>query len=147
MRTRRGEDIADGELLLTPGIRIDARHIGLLAAQGFSEVAVRRRPIAAVISTGNELRQPGDTPPEGAIYDSNRAMPMALASSAGFEVTDGGCLPDNGSLLGLRLLELSVKADLIVSSAGALVGDEDNSFKAAAMVGSDAASRWCARAS
>lgn len=134
---RRGEDIAEGEPLLRSGMRIDARHIGLLAAQGITEILVWRRPVVAVVSTGNELRQAGEVLSEGAINDSNRPMLMALAQAAGFKTVDGGCLPDNTSLLARRLLELSVRADLIVSSAGASVGDEDNSYKAALAAGGE----------
>jgi molybdopterin molybdotransferase len=93
--------------------------------------------VVAVVSTGNELRQAGEVLGEGAINDSNRPMLMALAEAAGFRAVDGGCLPDNESLLARRLLELSVRADLIVSSAGASVGDEDNSCKAALSAGGE----------
>ena len=132
---RRGEDISVGEALLAPGIRLTPRHLALLAAQGYSEVSVKRRPVVAVISTGSELRQPGEVLGRGALYDSNRPMLMALATEAGFSVVDGGCLPDNANLLAERLSELAGQVNLIVSSAGASVGDEDNSLRAAEAAG------------
>lgn len=132
---KRGEDISVGEALLAPGIRLTPRHVALLAAQGLAEVAVMRRPVVAVISTGSELRQPGEALGRGALYDSNRPMLMALAAEAGFSVVDGGCLPDNAGLLAERLAELAGEVNLIVSSAGASVGDEDNSLKAAEAAG------------
>ena len=66
---RRGEDITQGELLLNPGERLDARHVALLAAQGRETVRVRRRSRVGVVSTGNELRQPGTPLDDAAIYD------------------------------------------------------------------------------
>lgn len=132
---RRGEEMASGEPLLTKGASLTARHVGLLAAQGMAEVQVIRRPIVAVLSTGSELRAPGSQLVPGSLYDSNRPMLLALAQELGFAVVDGGCLPDNAELLAERLAELSGLADLVVTSAGASVGDEDNSFKAAEAAG------------
>jgi len=132
---RRGEDIAEDQALLEPGLRLDARHAGLLAAQGIAQVKVRCRPVVAVLSTGNELRQAGEPLPHGAIHDSNRPMLLALAAAAGCDTVDGGCLLDGAARLRERLLELSAVADLVVSSAGASVGDEDNAFRAAAACG------------
>lgn len=86
---RRGEDIAEDQALLKPGLRLDARHAGLLAAQGIAQVKVRRRPVVAVLSTGNELRQAGEPLPHGAIYDKG-ARSRHLA----------GCLVDGRDPLG-----------------------------------------------
>ncbi len=132
---RRGEDMAAGEPLLTKGTALTARHVALLAAQGMAEVQVIRRPVVAVLSTGSELRAAGSELVPGALYDSNRPMLLTLAQEMGFAVFDGGCLPDNADLLTSRLTELSAMADMVVSSAGASVGDEDNSFKAAEAAG------------
>lgn len=132
---KRGRDVLEGEHLMDAGVILRARHLALLAAQGMDLVSVRRRPVAAVFSTGSELRQPGSTLSRGTIFDSNRPMLIALAEQTGFTVLDGGCLPDDSRLLERHLSELTEKADLLVTSAGASVGDEDNSFRAATAAG------------
>ena len=132
---RRGEDSTEGEVSLTPGTLLSPRHLGLLASQGMADVPVLRRPVVVVLSTGGELRSLGSALGPGAIYDSNRPMVLALAAEAGLEAIDGGCLPDNADLLAQRLSDLSGKADMVVTSAGASVGDEDNSLKAAEAAG------------
>lgn len=133
---RRGEDIEEGEPLLAPGVRLDARHVALLAAQGRARVAVQRRPRVAVISTGNELRQPGTSLTEGTIYDSNRPMIMTLAAEAGLEVVDGGPVPDNARAIAEAVRALAMECDLVLSTGGTSVGEEDHSAAAMAHVGS-----------
>ena len=132
---RQGEDIRTGDRLLDPGSRLDARHAALLAAQGIERVAVLRRPRIAVISTGDELRQPGESLGQEAIFDSNRRMLLALAADAGFETTDGGWVPDDPERMTARLRYLSSRVDLIVSSGGASVGEEDHAAAAATAAG------------
>jgi molybdopterin molybdotransferase len=132
---RRGEDIKEGDHLLSPGIRLDARHIALLAAQGRSSVTVRRRPRLAVISTGNELRQPGSALTDATIYDSNRPMLMALAMQAGLAVVDGGWVPDDPGTMAEVLRDLSSRSDFVVTTGGASVGEEDHSAAAVTRAG------------
>ena len=132
---RRGEDIAEGELLLTPGERLDARHVALLASQGRTRVRVLRRPRVGVVSTGNELRQPGSKLDDAAIYDSNRPMIMALADQAGLDVLDGGSVPDDPTAMADALTELAERCDLIVTTGGASVGEGDHAASAMALAG------------
>ena len=132
---RRGEDIEAGDQLLSPGIRLDARHLALLSAQGRSAAVVRRRPRIGVVSTGNELAQPGRPLTEASIYDSNRPMIMALAAQAGLDVVDGGWVRDAPSAIGERLQELASSCDIVVTTGGASVGDEDHSATAAVLAG------------
>ena len=127
---RRGEDIACGAVLLTKGQRLDARHVAILAGQGYGEIDVFGRVRVAVISTGNELRQMGQALDDTAIYDSNRETIMALAEAAGTDVIDGGSLRDDPAVIAKRLSELIGKADLIVTTGGASVGDEDHCSEA-----------------
>ena len=103
---RRGEDIAEGEQLLFPGERLDARHVALLAAQRRRHVRVRRRPRVGIVSTGNELRQPGSRLDEAAIYDSNRPMIITLAEQAGVEVLAGGWVRDDAAVMAKALSDL-----------------------------------------
>lgn len=132
---RRGEDIAEGDVLLRPGERLDARHVALLAAQGRASVDVRRRPRVGVISTGNELRQPGADLAEASIYDSNRPMVMALAEQAFLDVVDGGWVRDDPVTMATVLAALAARCDLVVTTGGASVGEEDHSAAAMAAAG------------
>ena len=133
---RRGEDIAEGESLLTAGQRLDARHLALLAAQGFSTVEVLQWPRVVIVSTGDELRQPGEALGEAGVYDSNRTMLLALARRAGLYAIDGGHIPDNAQTMALRLSALSEMSDMVVTTGGASIGEEDHSAAALAASGS-----------
>lgn len=132
---RRGEDIVVGEDLLSPGMRLDARHVALIAAQGQATVSVRHKVRIGVVSTGNELRQPGTPLSEGTIYDCNRPMIMSFADQTGLDVIDGGWVRDDPISIASVLRELSDSCDLIVSTGGASVGEEDHSATAAAVAG------------
>lgn len=123
---RSGEDVAAGETILSAGTRIDARHVALAAAVGAAELWVQRRLRAAVFSTGNELRAPGVALPPASIYDSNRPMIAALLTAAGFAVTDLGILPDHQAHLAKAIGKAAGQHDLLVSTGGVSVGDEDH---------------------
>jgi molybdopterin molybdotransferase len=132
---RRGEDIEAGDRLLAPGERLDARHVALLSAQGRTSVSVRRRPRVGVVSTGNELVQPGRPLVEASVYDSNRPMVMALAAQAGLDVVDGGWIKDDAVAMAGTLRDLAASCDLVVTTGGASVGEEDHSATAAVLAG------------
>jgi Molybdopterin biosynthesis enzyme len=121
-----GEDVGVGEDLLEAGLRIDARHVALAAAVGVSHMTVRRRPRAAVLSIGNELRDVSGRLGATAIYDSNRPMLIALLTSAGVEVSDFGVVRDEPDRLAAAVCHLASSHDLIVSTGGISVGDEDH---------------------
>ncbi len=127
---RRGEDVLVGEVLLQPGERIDARHIALLAAQGFERMCVRRKVRIGVLSTGSELRSQGERLTEASFFDSNRPMILALARQSGGDIVDGGIVRDDPHLIAGALLELARRCDLIVTTGGVSVGDEDHSMVA-----------------
>jgi molybdopterin molybdotransferase len=132
---RRGEDIRSGDHLLSRGVRLDARHVALLSAQGRSAVAVLRRPRVAIISTGSELVQPGSPLAGASVYDSNRPMVMTLAAQAGLDVVDGGWVRDDPDALAAVLREVSTHCDLVVTTGGASAGEEDHSASAVARAG------------
>jgi molybdopterin molybdotransferase len=121
----RGEDVAAGTEILGAGIRLDARHLALAAAVGVSELVVRRRLRAAILSTGNELRPVGRPLPPATIYDSNRPMLAALLASAGADVVDHGVVDDDPRSLA-EVVGEAATSDLIVSTGGISVGDEDH---------------------
>jgi molybdopterin molybdotransferase len=126
----QGEDIEPLEPLLKPGIRLDPRHVAMLAAQGAETVAVRSRLRVAVFSTGNELQDVGAMLSGAAVYDSNRPMLLSLIGQAGHDVIDGGRAADSRSEIAERLRMLSERADLVISTGGASVGEEDHSLAA-----------------
>ncbi len=130
---RRGEDIAAGELILRTGQRLGPHHIALLASQGLDEINVRQKSRALIISTGDELRQPGESMGDASIYDSNRPMLLALARQAGLFVVDGGCVPDSREAIARRLADFAERVDIVVTTGGASVGEADYSAGALAV--------------
>ncbi len=129
---RAGEDVGVGDALIPPGTRIETEHIALLAALGVATIRVRRRVRVAVLSTGSELRQPGETLVEGAVYDANRAMLLSLLDRGEFVSIDGGIVPDHPLALADRLFTASESADLVITSGGASAGETDH-LRAAAL--------------
>lgn len=123
----RGQDVGAGQQLLAQGHRLRAQDIGLLASQGMSRVVVRKRLRVAVMSTGDELIEPGATTPQpGQIYNSNRYTMHGLLSAWGFEVIDLGVAPDRVDAITERMIQAAQSADVIVSSGGVSVGEEDH---------------------
>lgn len=126
----RGEDIQPLEILLQAGERLDARHIALAAAQGIETLKVRARLRVAVISTGDELRQVGDMLDPSTIFDSNRPMLLALVAQSGLTPIDGGWVPDEPATIADRLRRMAKQADLVITSGGASLGEEDHALTA-----------------
>jgi molybdopterin molybdotransferase len=123
---RAGEDIAVGAEILKPGIRLRAQDIALAAAAGLPELPVYRRVRVGVFFTGDELVQPGEPLPPGAIYNSNRYALRALLEGMGCEVRDLGTVPDNLAATRDALRRAAADNDLIITSGGVSVGEEDH---------------------
>ncbi|MBL8307164.1 MAG: molybdopterin molybdotransferase MoeA [Rubrivivax sp.] len=123
---RRGEDVQAGAAVLARGQRLTPQALGLAASVGAGELTVLRRPRVAIFSTGDELQMPGETLRPGAIYNSNRFMLRALAQAAGCEVHDGGIVRDTLDATRAALREAAQRADLIVTTGGVSVGEEDH---------------------
>ena len=127
---RAGEDIAQGSVLLSAGTRLGPAELGLAASIGLDRLTVARRPRVALCSTGDELVMPGYIPPEqlppGALYDSNRFFLRALLRRLGCEVTDLGQLPDERQTTLQALDGASQDHDLVLTSGGVSVGEEDH---------------------
>ena len=134
---REAEDVCPGSTLAEAGQHLDARHVALFAAQGLAAVKVRSRLRIAVVSTGDEIRDGGG--PAGGlasgICDSNRPMLLALVAQAGQEAVDGGGVPDDPARLANVLRALSASCDLIVTTGGVSVGEEDHSASALTRAG------------
>ncbi len=136
---RSGEDVKKGDVVLPKGTRLNPASLGLAASIGRAHVSVVRKPRVALFSTGDELVMPGEVAPEnmppGAIYNSNRFFLRALLMRAGCNVTDLGIVPDNLPDT-LKVLQLAAKDhDLVLTSGGVSVGEEDHVKPAVEMLG------------
>ncbi len=127
---RAGEDVTRSSVVLARGARLTPAGLGMAAGIGFDRLSVVRRPRVALFSTGDELVMPGavapaDMPP-GAIYNSNRFFLRAMLLRLGCEVSDLGIVPDNRQATIDALRSASSRHDLIVTSGGVSVGEEDH---------------------
>ncbi|MEG2279881.1 MAG: molybdopterin molybdotransferase MoeA [Comamonas sp.] len=127
---RGGEDIALNSTVLAQGMRLTPAAIGLAASIGMAQLPVGRKPRVALFSTGDELVLPGTVAPQdmraGSIYNSNRYFLRALLQRLGCEVVDGGILPDNLEQTARAIHRVAQDCDLVLSSAGVSVGEEDH---------------------
>ena len=121
-----GEDIQQGAVVLRSGERIGPAAMGLAASVGCASLQVKRRPRVAMFSTGDELVMPGEPLRPGAIYNSNRFMLKGLLTQAGCEVTDLGIVPDRLEATREALRQAADRHDLILTSGGVSVGEEDH---------------------
>ncbi|QEY62335.1 molybdopterin molybdotransferase MoeA [Metapseudomonas lalkuanensis] len=120
----RGQETRTGETVLPAGTRLGPIEMGLCASLGAAELLVRRRPVVAVISTGDELVPPGQPLGPGQIYNSNRSLLIAWLKRLGCAVVDAGILADDLALTRKALGELG-QVDLILSTGGVSVGEAD----------------------
>ena len=127
---RSGEDVTQGAVVLPKGTRLDPAGLGLAASIGLAQLEVTRKPRVALFSTGDELVMPGDVAPEnmrpGAIYNSNRFFLRALLVRLGCEVTDLGIVPDKFEATLSVLRDAASHHDLVLTSGGVSVGEEDH---------------------
>jgi molybdopterin molybdotransferase len=123
---RRGEDVKHGDTVLAAGTRLTPQALGLAASVGAATLTVWRRPRVAVFSTGDELVMPGEPLKPGAIYNSNRFTLRGLLRAAGCEVVDLGIVPDRLDATRDALRRAAAGNDLILTSGGVSVGEEDH---------------------
>ncbi len=127
---RAGEDVSAGTRVLARGERLTPAALGLAASIGFDRLQVARRPRVALLSTGDELVMPGEVAPEamkpGAIYNSTRFFMRALLQRLGCEVNDLGLVPDRREATVEALRAAAQSCDLIITTGGVSVGEEDH---------------------
>lgn len=133
---RAGEDVDEGDLLVEHGTVLGPRHLGLLAAVGRATVRSRPRPRVVIISTGSELREPGQPLGHDTIYDGNSFLLAAAARRAGAIAYRVGIVPDEPRAFLDALGDQLVRADLVVTSGGVSQGDFDVVKEALAPLGS-----------
>jgi len=120
-----GEDLRAGEPALPAGQRLGPAACGLIASLGIGTVAVVRRPRVAYFSTGDEILSVGETPREGAVYDSNRYTVFGLLKRLGCDVMDLGVVRDDPQLLEAAFRQAAHQCDAIITSGGVSVGEAD----------------------
>lgn len=133
---KRGEDVKKGDRVLDEGRRLKAPDVGLAASVGCVRLPVFKPLRVAVFSTGDEVLEPGEKLPKGGIYDANRYMLMALLGGLGARVTDLGILPDDQARIEQALGQAAEDHDLLFTSGGVSVGEEDHVRSAVNAMGS-----------
>lgn len=122
----RGEDVKNGQAVLSSGERLRAQSIGMAAAIGYAQLKVYKPLRVAVFSTGDEVLEPGQTLAEDSVYDVNRYMLRSWLQAMGCAVTDLGILPDQYDTVCTALTESAQTHDVIMTSGGASTGDTDH---------------------
>lgn len=122
----RGNDIRADTSVLSAGIRLTPQALGLAASIGLSSIPVSRRLRVAILSSGNEVVQPGTPLQAGQCYDSNRHTLFGLLANLGCEILDLGTIPDDFDATEVALREAASQADVVITSGGVSVGEEDH---------------------
>lgn len=122
----RGADVRRGSLLFSAGHRLRAADLGLLAATGVASVRVGKRPVVALVSSGDELVAPGHELGPGQIYNSNAFVLKALLTRLGLQVLDMGTMADSRAETEQKLRRAAAQVDCIISTGGVSAGEEDH---------------------
>ncbi len=123
--SRKGEDVAKGEVVLKKGTRLKPWDPALIAAFGLAQVGVVRKPRVALLATGSELVEPGAAPKPGKVVDVNRVMLSGLVEELGGEALSLGIAEDSISILAARIKDGLERADLVLVTGGTSVGRTD----------------------
>jgi molybdopterin molybdotransferase len=123
---RRGEDLTAGKIALSAGSFLRPQQLGVAASAGYAQLPVKRKVRVAAFFTGDELSLPGEPLKPGGIYNSNRDTLLGVIRSLGCEATDYGIVPDRLEATREALRTASANHDLIITSGGVSVGEEDH---------------------
>lgn len=123
--SRKGEDVAKGEVAVRAGTRLKPHHLGLIAALGKSQVPVFEKPKVAILATGNELVEVGQTPRENQIFEVNRLVIASLCRELGAEPVDLGIAKDDVDEISEKIRLGLEKANMVVTTGGTSVGISD----------------------
>ncbi len=123
--SKRGEDVAKGQIVANAGTRLNPYHIGLAAALGYSELPVYFKPRIAILATGNEIAEVGTQPAENQIFDSNKSMLSAMCRELGAETVDFGIAKDNLEEITEKIRLALKNADALITTGGTSVGGLD----------------------
>jgi len=131
-----GEDVRQGETVIEAGARLSPADLGVLASLGLAQLQVKRKPVVAFFSTGDELMSVGKPLEPGMIYDSNRYSLYGMLARLPVDIVDLGVVRDNPQSMREALVNASAQADLIISTGGVSVGEADYIKPALAELGS-----------
>lgn len=135
-RRLAGEDVRAGAVLLPAGRCLSARHVALAAAVGLTQLPVRRRIRVAVLSTGDEIVEPGAPRPDAALFDANRFLLAGLLAGLGAQATDLGIVADDPAALKRAIAGAAEEHDLVLTSGGVSTGEADHVRSAVEAIGS-----------
>jgi len=131
-----GEDVRQGETVIDAGVRLSPADLGVLASLGIAKLQIKRKPVIAFFSTGDELMSVGTPLEPGMIYDSNRYSLHGMLSRIPVDIVDLGVVRDNPDSMREALISASAQADLVISTGGVSVGEADYIKPALAELGS-----------
>jgi molybdopterin molybdotransferase len=135
-RRLAGEDVRAGAVVLPVGQRLAAQHVALAAAVGLTQLPVRRRIRVAVLSTGDEIVEPGAPRPSAALFDANRYLLAGLLAGLGAQSSDLGIVPDDPQALRRAISAAAEAHDLVLTSGGVSTGEADHVRSAVESIGS-----------
>ena len=130
------EDVRKGDIVLDAGARLSPADLGVLASLGIGQLQVKRKPVVAFFSTGDELVSIGEPLEPGKIYDSNRYTLYGMLTRMGVDIVDLGVIPDRPDAMREALADAAERADLILSTGGVSVGEADYIKPALEQIGS-----------
>ena len=133
---RAGEDMRRGQTVLEPGCRLRPQDVGVAATVGLKTLSVFRPLHVALVSSGDELREPGEPLPHGMTYDSNRTILRGLLQGLGVTVSDQGIWPDRMEVVEREMAKIAGRHQVVITSGGASRGDEDHMVDAVRKLGS-----------
>ena len=123
---RRGQDIAEGDVVVRSGVRLQPQHLGVLASVGIAKLPCYRKLRIGLLCSGDELAQPGEVAKPGQIYNSNRFSLTGLVQQLGLELVDLGSIEDTREATERALADAAKQVDCIITSGAVSVGEEDH---------------------